>query len=182
MDNEQILALVEKLTDKAAKDAKALATKLASGEIDKRTWKAEMLILLTSAHIIAASVGRGGVEQVTVSGWQKVKDRIDWQGGYLERFGRVIVAGVVIAAVIARRAASYANSPFVSYQEGKRDAVVDQGKEGIMAMLVQNSREGCDECTADAAEGWMPVDDIAPIGSRECQDYCKCDIEFSGVD
>ena len=48
----------------------------------------------------------------------------------------------------------------------------------MLCRLITNSQEGCQECADDEAAGWVDVNDMKEIGTRECGDFCKCDIEF----
>ena len=183
MEQSEILALIEKLTAKSKREARKISRKLEAGTIDVDEWKAAILALLVSSHIIAASVGRGGRSAMTSGDWQKVQRKIEWQGGYLEKFGRQIASGaiVIVAGVIAARAVKYFAAPFVSFANADRERAVEaspKDEREMLCRLVQNSKEGCDECTADAAEGWMPVSEMGEIGTRECGDWCLCFIEF----
>ena len=143
--------------------------------MSREQWQEAMQSLLTSAHIIAASVGKGGRDNVT--DWSKVEKKIDWQAGFLGAFGAAVVAGSVSAARAAQRAASYADAAYVTFSNADVERKAG-GEREMLCRLVQNSQEGCSECQSDAAEGWMPVSDMAELGSRECGDWCKCYIEF----
>lgn len=175
-----LLLLIDRLTNATKRQAKLLASKLADGAITFDQWQASMLSLLKSAHITAAATGRGGLDRLTAKDWQRIEKKVTWQASYLPRFGRAIVAGAVVGAVLLRRAGSYASSPFISFSDARLDAQKDAADptKPMMCRLVQNSKEGCEECTADADAGWMPVDEMGEIGSRICQDYCLCIIEF----
>jgi hypothetical protein len=87
----------------------------------------------------------------------------------------------VSEAATPSRARSYASSIYVSFsrtfQKSQRE-FVEGGKNPERCRLVTNSEEGCVECAADEAEGWMSIDDMGEIGSRICGDFCKCDIIF----
>lgn len=136
-----------------------------------------MLSLLTSAHIIAASVGKGGRDNVT--DWSKVEKKIDWQAGFLGAFGAAVVAGSISSARAAQRAASYADAAYVTFSNADQERQADGRSEGVMVRLITNSAEGCSECADDEAAGWMPVDDMGEIGTRICGDWCRCVLEFS---
>lgn len=60
--------------------------------------------------------------------------------------------------------------------------MAEQTASGVMARLITNSQESCPDCAADEADGWVPIEEMKEIGSRECQWFCKCDIEFSDDD
>jgi hypothetical protein len=162
--------------------AASLGKRFNGGEVSRANFENSMRELLRSAHIIAASVGKGGRSQMTQADWGRIGAKIKWQYGYLDKFAKKLDWGILSESAAAARAKSYASSIFVSFSNNFQEAqteFVAGGKNPLQARLIQNSEEGCAECTADAAEGWMSVDDMGEIGSRLCGDFCKCDIEFS---
>jgi len=178
----EVRAEIDKLLQEVEKTAARYGKSLQSSDVSLAEFESSMRELLRSAHIVAASVGRGGRDLMTLSDWGKVGAKIAWQNRYLEKFARKIERGTLSEASIANRAKSYSSAIFVSFSDTYQKAqteFVEDGKNPILARLVQNSKEGCDECTADAAEGWMSVDDMKEIGTRICGDFCLCDIEFS---
>ncbi len=174
-----LTALIATLTAKVKRQARALSRRLDNGTMSLEQWQQGMAQLLTSAHIIAASVGRGGFARMTEKDWNRVNKKIAWQQGYLALFAKSIAAGVVVlgTGAIVARAAKYADSPYISFTSAYKEAMTDGGKQ-MMCRLITNSIEGCEECAEDEAAGWMPVDDMGEIGSRICGDFCKCVIEF----
>ena len=199
-----VIALIDKLKTVGKRDAKRLAARLEKGEITAKQFEAAMLELLIASHIVAASVGRGGIDRMDAEDWAKVERKVEWQEGYLSKWTKKIIKGVVAVTAIgiASRAFRYLSSPFISFSSAFRTAQIEPVLSGpgvagrttppdnggniprgvkipTLARLIQNSKEGCDECNADAAEGWMPVEDMGEIGSRICQDFCLCSIEFS---
>lgn len=176
-----VRAEINKLTDHVAKEAAKIATRLQKKTISLIEFEIQMRDLLRSAHIIAASVGKGGRERMTQADWRRVGAKIKWQNGYLQKFARKIGRGSVSEIATASRAKSYASSIFVSFSNTFQKAQMEFVKGGSNPMqcrLITNSEEGCEECAADEAQGWISVDDMGEIGSRICGDFCKCDIEF----
>lgn len=173
---------INALTDYVSKESARLARGVQAGDSSLVEFELQMRDLLKSAHIIAASVGRGGRALMTQADWGRVGAKIRWQNGYLQKFARKLERGVLSDASTLSRAKSYASSIFVSFSNTFQEAqteFVEGGKNPAQCRLVQNSEEGCAECDADAAEGWMSVDDMGEIGSRICGDFCRCDIEFA---
>jgi hypothetical protein len=172
---------ISKLLDHVGNESARLAKQLRAGSINVAEFELQMRELLKSAHIIAASVGKGGRSRMLLSDWGRVGSKIRWQYGYLSRFARKLKSGAVSEAATASRARSYASSIYVSFsrtfQKSQRE-FIEGGKNPERCRLVTNSEEGCVECAADEAEGWMSVDDMGEIGSRICGDFCKCDIVF----
>jgi len=171
--------LIDKLTTYSRTQAKRLGRQLEAGTITPEQFAAAMSTLLASAHIIAASVGRGGRNRVTDADYRKIDKKVEWQRGYLKKFVASVAAGTVIAGISAR-AASYISAIYPTFANTRFDEQ-QRGVNGekIQVRLVTNSQEGCSECAEDEAQGWMPVEDMGEIGSRICGDFCKCDLVFS---
>lgn len=178
----QVRGEIDKLTGHVAKESARIAKRLQSGRIDAVEFELQMRQLLKSAHIVAASVGKGGRVRMTQADWGRVGAKIKWQYGYLQKFARKVAKGGISDSMLASRAKSYATSIYTSfmrtYQDAQTEFVAD-GRNPLKCRLITNSEEGCVECAADEAEGWVSVDDMKPIGSRICGDFCKCDIEFA---
>ena len=178
----EVRAEIDKLLQEVEKTAARYGKSLQSSDVSLAEFESSMRELLRSAHIVAASVGRGGRDLMTLSDWGKVGAKIAWQNRYLEKFARKIERGTLSEASIANRAKSYSSAIFVSFSDTYQKAqteFVEDGKNPILARLVTNSQESCAECASDEAEGWMSVDDMKEIGTRICGDFCLCDIEFS---
>jgi hypothetical protein len=172
---------INKLQDHVAKQSASLAKQYQAKQISLVDFELGMRELLKSAHIIASSVGKGGRALMTQGDWGRVGAKIKWQYGYLTKFARKLARGSISEALTTSRAKSYSSSILVSFYNTFMDAqseFVEDGKNPQRARLITNSEEGCVECAADEAQGWVSIDDMGEIGSRLCGDFCKCDIEF----
>lgn len=172
---------INKLTDHVAKEAANLARRYQSNTISLREFEIGMRELLKSAHLVAASVGRGGRARMSQRDWGRVGAKIKWQNGYLAKFARKIGRGSISEIATASRAKSYASAIYMSFARTFHESqteFVEEGKNPARVRLITNSEEGCEECAADEAQGWMSVDDMAELGTRLCGDFCKCDLEF----
>lgn len=179
----ELSLLITKLTDTTKRQAKLLSQKLERGDMTLAEWTAAMATLLTSAHIVAATVGRGGRKRMTDADWRKVRSKAEWQQGFLPRFGRAIVAGVVAGAALLNRARMYGDPPFVSFSSAYKESQGESsgGKEILVAREL-NAKESCDDCEALAALGYIPLDEMPEIGEdTSCGDFCKCFLIFTDV-
>ena len=177
-----VRAEINKLTEHVAKESARIATEFRAGRITLLEFETEMRELLKSGHIIAASVGKGGRARMTQADWGQVGAKIKWQNGYLTKFARKIGRGSITEIATASRARSYASALYMSFantfHKSQTEFVAD-GKNPALVRLITNSEEGCVECAADEAQGWMSVDDMGELGTRLCGDFCKCDLEFA---
>lgn len=177
---------IDKLTAHVEKEAARAAKAYQAGKITLVEFEIRMRELLKSAHIVAASVGKGGRLRLTQADWGRVGSKIKWQYGYLQKFAQRIGRGTISEIATASRARLYASAIYVSFANTfltSQTEFVKDGSNPERCRLVTNSDEGCAECAADEALGWISVDDMIEIGGRLCGDFCKCDIEFEdGLD
>lgn len=176
----ELRAHFEGLSDFVQRQAGKLGKQFDSGKLSAAEFNAAMRELLKSSHIVAASIGRGGKAQMTAKDWARVGRKINWQYGYLDKFTRKLEAGT-LKANTANRAKSYVSSVYISYADSIAESVKENPPDGekVLVRLIQNSKEGCEECNADAAAGWTDPNDMGEIGSRICGDWCLCEFEFS---
>lgn len=178
---------IDKLTEFIKREAGRIAKRFDEGKINAAQFNVEMRELLKAGHIIASSVGRGGLERMTLADWGKVGNKIKWQYSFLDKMTRKLSNGAI--ANTASRAKSYASAIYVSYAESylqTNKEFIESGGDNnpngeILCRLVTNSKEGCPECAADEALDWIPVSEQGEIGTRQCGDFCLCDIEFNDV-
>ena len=174
-----LVLLIHKLTDKMKGYAVDLTKRLKSGAITLREWRKQMMELLQNGHITAATIGRGGADRMTPKDWRKVEDKVTWQGQYLKRFGKLVLAGVVVDKVLERRAKSYADPVYTTYANAFQESQTEGKNEKEMLCIRElNSAESCPDCQDYADRGWIPVSEQADLGSLQCGDYCKCLILF----
>lgn len=175
-------AKIDKLTAHISKEAAKIGDRYSKGRIGIAGFESEMRTLLKSAHIISASVGRGGRDRMTQSDWAKVGNRLKKEYSYLSLFSRKLQRGTLSKAYTANRAKLYASSVVMSYHETVHKEATQNSVSDVKVRLVQNSKEGCVECNADAARGWVNVEDLDEIGTRICQNFCLCEILFSDLE
>jgi hypothetical protein len=178
MPNDETLSLINKLTLRTKREARRLSSRLERGDITQGEWEEAMSALLVSSHIVSASAGRGGRQAMTGKDWAKVERKVNWQEGFLPKFGRAIVAGAVVGAAMLHRAGLYADPVYVSYQAANIAAHVDDEDEWY-AERELNAQESCDDCIALADLGFIPVDEVTEIGEdTQCGNFCKCTLNF----
>jgi len=179
---------IDKLTEFIKREAGRIAKRYDAGTINAAQFNAEMRELLKAGHIIASSVGRGGLERMTLADWGKVGNKIKWQYQFLDRMTRQLERGAI--ANTASRAKQYVSSIYVSYadayfetnREFKENGGVLNPNGEILVARELNAAESCDDCEALAALGFIPLDDMPEIGEgTSCGDFCKCDLIFTDV-
>jgi hypothetical protein len=53
------------------------------------------------------------------------------------------------------------------------------GPQRFARRIIDPGAEHCEECPALAARGWIPVEQMVPIGDTTCLMNCRCTIEYS---
>lgn len=104
---------IDSLVSEVKDQAKSLAARAWNKEITPRVFESEMQDLLRSAHVAAASVGRGGLKRMTQRDWRRVGTKLEWQFGFLKKFSRKI--GTLSQAQAQSRAQLYAASVYISF-------------------------------------------------------------------
>lgn len=179
----ELRAKIDKLLDYTKRQAARIAERYDAGEITGEQLNEQMRSLLKDSHIVSSVVGRGGREQMTSSDWGRVGQKLRRQYEYLNGFQKRLQSGTLSKAASTSRAKSYISSVYISFAESRmvadKEGAAEQpsGKE-MLCRLVQNSKEGCAECNADAGDGWVPVSEMKSIGERICEEFCLCEIEF----
>lgn len=168
---------MDKLVALVADKAKHLGERYERGELSLTEFHIEMRELLKSGHVAAASIGKGGWRRMTLADWGTVGAKLKSEYGFLSRFVQKLEKGKVDKIITPNRAKRYADGVVMSYHKTMRQEHSETG--GIKVRLVTNSREGCQECAADESRGWVDPSDMAELGTRICQNFCKCDLIFS---
>lgn len=175
---------IDRLTDFVKREAKSLSDKLGAGTISLVDWHIGMRDLLKSGHIIAASVGRGGLLRMTQRDWGTVGAKIKWQYGFLAKVTRSIEKGKIVKALVPARAQKYASALHITFYKAYGAAQAEgrevTGEKPLMVKRELNAAESCEGCLEYAAMGFIPVDEMPELGTLDCGDFCKCDLIFEG--
>lgn len=175
---EEVRAEVDKIVQLVSEKAANLGKRYAAGDISLVEFHIKMRELLKSGHVAAASIGKGGWRRMEMADWGRVGARLKKEYEYLSRFIRKLATQKIPQEISAYRAKKYAFGVVMSYHDTMRRERTESGSP-LMVRLVQNSKEGCPECAADADRGWVDPNDMAELGTRICGNFCLCDIEFS---
>jgi hypothetical protein len=177
----EVRAAVDELVALVGERAADLGERYAAGKISIYDFHIEMRELLKAAHVVAASVGKGGYRRMTQADWGRVGAKLKSEYGYLAKLVRKIERGTLAKAHSAYRARKYAAGVVMSYHRTMRKERMrtppDENRPQVR--LVTHSKEGCSECAADESRGWVDPADMSELGTRICGNYCLCDLVFS---
>ena len=147
------------------------------GKIDLPTWQKKMAGELKQGHVINATVGAGGRNNMDYSKWGRVGNQLRQQYNYLNNFAVEIANGQLTPGQIQYRVGMYAKSVRTSYFAGQNIA---KGEAGLtMERRITRSGKPCDPCRNSESRGWQPLGTL-PKPGQDCQGLtnCLCYMEY----
>jgi hypothetical protein len=176
---------LDRIRERMAGKLGRLTLDLEAGRITLSEWKRSFDRSITSSHILFGAFALGGIA-VAVRNATLI-DRVGEQLQYADAFSEEIRNGRAGSfAKIASRSKLYLQSPHILFTDLQLDLVKKTGFYSE-AMNVLRPAEHCfrskpDEpfpiCTEITKRGWIPVDEMTPIGSRKCRRWCRCFLKF----
>ena len=186
---ENVKAAVEALYSQATAEIGGLATELTNGRLTAQSIYEAMQETTKRGHGAAASLARGGVENMTPKDWDKVSKIIEreWNGQKgkfpgLRAFGEDLTKGrygtTSINGMASQRATHYAHQFRITYESTRADVAWENGEDEVIFLL--GAADHCPGCMARAARGYIPKDDpeANSMGDKECGSKCKCVEQF----
>jgi hypothetical protein len=158
------LANVVKLTDTLADDLRA-------GRISLNQWREEMRDVIKAAQMGPSAIAAGGYDQMTQADFGRVGQRIRREYQYLEQWVEQIKGGLPIDNRMESRSRQYIRSGRTTFLALESQ---DMAERGFWARNVTRAGEHCAECLAEEAKGLVPVNQLKPIGQRQCLGNCNC--------
>jgi hypothetical protein len=178
---------LERFLEIAAQDIDRITQQAAEGLISIGGWERQMRRIIKDVHIVSGEFALPGRELTILDRlrhWAREQVEIRREFGWLRRFRQEIEYGLwddeSQLGRIRARAQMYANAGRRTYQqvqeqEAKRSGLTEKRR-------VLSSAEHCPDCMAQAALGWVPIDDPRVTGvadgSTQCFTNCKCSIEY----
>lgn len=153
----------------------------ARGEITLPDFKLAMMQEVKSLNIATAISANGGLTQMDARRWGEVGARLRREYSYLNELGTKIANGHLSAQSgrLRTSARAYAASSQTLFWELTNRRMKETGN-FVLARRVMGAvgTEHCSGCSSEASKDFMPLDEIAPIGSKECKWFCHCSIEY----
>lgn len=156
---------------------KAHARLLSQGKIDVAEFQTRMAQTLKESHLRNASVGAGGIKQLSPVHYGKVGAELKKQYKYLDGFGKDLADGKLTPEQALRRAGSYAKSARTSFFEAE---FTSRGKVGFYAKrLLDAQSKHCQSCISYQRLQWTLIELVTPPGVNcECGGRCRCRLVF----
>jgi hypothetical protein len=175
---ERLAALAEKLTA-GTTTGQIVQGEFTAGKITEAQFQRAMQREIVKAESAMTASAVGGLKAMNPPQWAKVAVRIGQQQTALVGFGRDIVTSKLSPAEIAARARLYARAIYATHMNEMTDLKQGMGSKFARRILHQGAIH-CEDCPPLAAKGWVPIDELVPIGDTPCIVNCRCAIEYSG--
>lgn len=182
-----LIAQIEKI---GAKRMQQHLDDLLAKRITVEEWRKRSALTLMVSHRMAAGLALGGIDQTLDS--EDLKKKTNEELGYLTNFASDIKAGKMSAPRMNARAKSYLLAVattywFIDQLEKERLAELKRVKKLTGGFIMEpfyteakryrRASESCPGCI-DYSGYWMPIKDMPPIGSLQCQSRCRCFIVY----
>lgn len=173
-----------RIQDRMAARIAALTTRLEKGEITIDDWQAQFEDTIASSHVLAAAFAVGGIATAVRAPF--VQSQITEQWGFARAFVRDVERKrqPLTFARIKSRAKSYIQAAHITFANVELELVKLTGVK-TMARNVLRPAEHCEGrvgnvigCIDVTSLGWIPVEEITPVGQRLCSIYCRCFLEY----
>lgn len=159
----------------------SLTAQLVNGEITQDVWYTQMRTMMRVSYRQSVTIANGGLETMTPSHWGSFGAEMKKQYQYLDNFRAEIMSGKqALDGRAVTRAGMYGDANYAQYQNWKLKQEVKAGYE-LEGRRVLHPAEHCGDCVTYAALGWVPIDQVPPIGASRCLTHCKCTIETRKV-
>lgn len=172
-----VRAVVDQIADAASDRMAAAAQAMLDGRLSLGAFQAEMQAAIKVSHVAAAVIAHGGREQMTPARWGAIGPEIRAQYGYLRDFAAQVADGRQrLDGSLTARSRQYGQQARVVFE---RTYGADQRARGYRSVKnVLAPVEHCALCRSLAARGWMPIEQMVPIGQRTCRGNDRCQLRY----
>lgn len=165
-----------------ARHAAEITEELRENQLTIMEWRESMREMIKQTHLTSTALAAGGRAQVTQEEWGLAGQIIREEYGFLDDWVVEILNGQApLDGRMRTRAQLYAEAGRNSYHEAERRDQEARGMEEERSVL--HPAEHCDDCLAESeagpdGDGWRPIGEMIPIGSRRCGRRCKCTAQY----
>lgn len=182
--NEQVVRSVKKISAESAKRMKKATQQLIAGVIILSVWYSRMRDLMGALYKTIWLLAIGGFVFDDDTQRNLFYLFVLLQFNYLERFRFQVEMGMqALDGRAMGRAGSYGNYGNAMYQNYELIEAAEHGKTRARRNLGPNE-EHCEDsadrpgCIELAALGWIPIEQMVPIGDATCYSNCQCTISY----
>ena len=151
---------------------------LLNGTIDPFTWERRVKSDLKQSHLKMVALGSGGKEGITARHKGQVGAALRQEYNLLFDFRKEIQRGKLSDKQVLARAKSYSRSVSQSYYRSEQLSRAQGGATLGRRVLDVNAKH-CPQCPGYVTNGFVPIDEIVPPGTRcDCRGNCKCTVVY----
>lgn len=167
---------VDSAVDATKAKIKADAELFTSGKISHDEFFVRLETDIKRMHSGVAQIASGGKAQMTNTLNGRLGSRVRQQLSYLQKFERAVANDEFPLTGVVNRAMLYADSAVGTYEGMRQGLMVDSGMTEAKNML--GDAIHCSECPELSARGYIPINEMPPVGSRECGPRDRCSVEY----
>jgi hypothetical protein len=172
-----VRAAVDKVIEGANQSVQGIAKQLQNGEISLATWQQQTSQALKLLHVANGLAALGGQKQASASDLGYMGSLIKKQYNYLNDFAKDIASGVQkLDGAFLSRVKLYSEAARGTYHSVQTREMKQAGVKEAKRVL--GPADHCPGCLEQAAKGWQPIGEVAPIGSQQCLTNCHCEVVF----
>lgn len=169
---------VEQYVNQEVKWARSEATKVVTQLVSDFSFFSKMEAKIEAWHKVTGVIAYGGRAQMDPERWGRLEDVITREQGFLAGFRNDMILAPEIPEGIVNRAGMYPNAAYSTYENQVLQRESDSGVT-LGRRVCEADGASCEECVDAATEELIPLDEIPEIGSLQCLNSCRCEIEFS---
>ena len=175
---EVLRAAAELVVQNAAADVGRVTERLANGAASLGEWEREMQDALKRLHMAQTALARGGWQQMAPANWRAAEKALRFHYPYLRGFAQDIASGRVPlqSPQLLSRAQQYVMAGRATYENERLALHTERGFAEAKRVLAATHH--CGVCEEWAAKGWMPINEMLPIGDAQCRVNCNCVIVY----
>lgn len=177
VSSKQVRASVDQLADAESQTLRAFAQQMLDGDINFAEWQIRSLDTIKRLNVAMALAANGGIDATSASDLGYIGSLVKKQYEYFRGLVADIRKGTqALGGTLLARMGLYGQAGRATYHDVLQRNAKDAGLTEAKRLL--GVADHCTGCVSEAAKGWVPIDESAPIGSMECLTNCRCDQQF----
>lgn len=160
-----------------------LADDMWKGKISPEAYRDASESTIRKLHLGAAILGAGGVLNLSANHARQLEQTIAEQLGYMRQMyddvKRLMADNHTGNQRDVARAGSYAQAAQVTAEQATRQFVMNETDGEALERRLLGPCNNCPDCIEYAAEMWVPVGTLPPLGDSRCGHSCCCSFEYS---
>lgn len=178
---DAIRAAVRAVARGAAADLSTTGDPRADGPLTLSAFVLGARATIKAAHLAATAAAAGGFRNLTPADAGRLGGKLKGLYGALTDLEFQYRSDQISAAMLAARVASLVRGAMGTFENAVRDRAKAAGAKYAKREL-GFVEQHCAECLDLAGLGFLPIDEVRPIGDCLCGGNCACSLTFSYTD